>query len=267
MDIEKYLQSGKLEQYVLGLSSLEERKEVERLAKEFPAIDNYILELHKSMNKCSEANEIPIVDEPKHRSRCKTFHLRSKKSLVVESNSDSAFQKPNYIFWFSGIASFFIIGLSILSLFLYQDKQAVNNEISLLSTQLHHLKLNNELLLNESKKISQQFAVLKDANTHHVNLNGLKNAPKAYGIIYWNENYGKAYLSVCDLPEKPEGHKFCVWANVGGKHKKIGELDSSCADSLHNILFTKACNGFCVTLEKEGVGSPTVEKMLVRGDM
>ena len=61
MDIEKYLQSGKLEQYVLGLSSSEEQKEVEQLARDYPEIDAYIVDLHSCMNVCSESNEIPIL--------------------------------------------------------------------------------------------------------------------------------------------------------------------------------------------------------------
>ena len=105
MDIEKYLQSGKLEQYVLGLSSAEERKEVEKLAKEFPEIDAYICELHNCMNLCSEANEIPVTEEHKHKSTCKTFHLGSKRNLVAEPSSDSDFSNSRSISFSSPICT------------------------------------------------------------------------------------------------------------------------------------------------------------------
>ena len=112
MDIEKYLQSGKLEQYVLGLASPDERTEVEQLATQFPEIDAYIVELHSCMNMCSTANEVPVTEEPEQKSRCKTFHLKSKRNLVAEQNDDPPFQKTRDISWSTGIASVFVIALS-----------------------------------------------------------------------------------------------------------------------------------------------------------
>jgi len=220
------------------------------------------------MNSCSEANEIPITDEPKHKSRCKTFHLKNKRNLVAENGGSSTFRKTNHLSWSMGIASFFVIGLSALSIFLYQNQQLAKNENTLLTTQLHHLKKDNELLNNGNEKMTQQYVVLKDANTRHVNLHGLNFAPHTHGIVYWNKDHGKAYLSICNLPKTPEGHHYQVWANINGKHQKVGVLDVNSGDMLHDLSFNKNCSGFCVTLEKYGAGpDPTVEKMLVKGEM
>ena len=267
MDIEKYLQSGKLEQYVLGLASSEERKEVERLAKEFPEIDAYICDLHGCMDSCSESNKIPVSKEPKHQSKCKTFYLKNKTNLVAELKSDSTFQKTKNISWSAGIASFFVIGLSTLSFFLYQNHQAAQNEIDLLSTQLHHLKMDNESLYKDNEKMVQQYTLLKDVNTRHVNLQGL-NGAQAHGIVYWNKDHGRAYLSICNLPKTPDGHQYLVWANINGTHKKVGTIDSESLDILHSLNFEIECKGFCISLEKEGTNSnPSADKMFVKGDM
>lgn len=268
MDIEKYLQSGKLEQYVLGLSSLEERKEVERLAKEFPEIDAYICDLHGCMNLCSEANEIPASKEPEHKSTCKTFHLKNKSNLVVERRSDSDFHKTNPISRSTGIASFLVLGLSALSFFLYLGQKAAKNEAALLSTQLHHLKMDNTSLKNEKEKMMLQSVVLNDKNTCLVNLQGSNYCPMAHGIVYWNKDHGKAYLSICNLPKTPEGHQYFVWANIDGKHQKVGVLNTSEVELLHSLSFTEECKGFCVTLEKEGANAnPSIDKMLVKGEL
>ena len=268
MNIEKYLQSGKLEQYVLGLASLEERREVEELSKRYQEINDYIVNLHGCMNSCSEANEIPVSDEPKQKTLCKTFHLKSNRNLVAERVNGGVFSKIRTISWSAGIASFFVIGLSTLSFFLYQVQQNAKNKMALLETQLHHLKLDNESLLVSSESLVQQAAVLNDANTQLVSLRGLDSAPQAHGIVYWNKEHNKSFLSICNLPETPEGHQFCVWADVNGKHQKVGVLNLNNANLLHNLSFTKKCNGFCVTLEKEGAGpNPNVEKMFVKGEM
>ncbi len=268
MDIEKYLQSGKLEQYVLGLSSSEERKQVEQLAKEFPEIDAYICDLHGCMDSCSESNKVPVSKVSNHQSKCKTSYLNSKTNLVVEPKSDSTFQKTNYISWSRGIASILVVGLSTFSFFLYQNQEAAQNEIALLTTQLHHFEKDNESLYKENEKIVQQYAVLKDVNTRHINLQGSEHAPLAHGVVYWNKDHSKTYLSICNLPKTPQGHQYQVWANINGKHQKVGVLDLSNTDDLYSLSFIKECKGFCVTLEKEGTNSnPSVDKMFVKGEM
>ena len=269
MDIEKYLQSGKLEQYVLGLSSSEERKEVEKLAKEFPEIDAYICDLHGCMNTCSESNNIPASKEPEHKSKCKTFHLKTKASnLVVERRSDTAFNKISYVPWITVIASLLILGLFALTLFLYQSYEAAKNEAALLSTQLHHLKLDNVSLEEDNQKMMQQSAVLKDKKTRLISLRGSDIAPNTHGIVYWNKDLRKAYLSICSLPKTPEGHQCFVWANINGNHQKVGVLNTNDTELLHSLSFTKECNGFCITFEKDSANaSPSIDKMLVKGDM
>lgn len=268
MDIEQYLQSGKLEQYVLGLTSPEERKEVEQLARDYPEIDAYIVDLHGCMNSCSEANEIPIAEESKKKSKCKTFHLKNRRNLVTEHGVDDTFHKTRMISWSMGIASIFVLGLTTLSFFLYQSRENSINEIALLETQLHHVRLDNEALKNDSENMLQQFTVLKDENTQLVNLQGLAIAPQAHGMVYWNQAHSKAYLSVCNLPKTPEGHEVCVWADIDGKHQRVAVLDLNNAEILHDLSFPKKCNGFCITLEKEGADAkPTIEQMLVKGDM
>lgn len=268
MDIEKYLQSGKLEQYVLGLASSEERKEIEQLSKEYPEIDAYICDLHSCMNSCSEAYKIPVSEEPDHHSKCKTFYLKNKTNLVAEPKENPTLKKSKYISWRTGVASVVMLGLCSLSFYLYQDRQAVSNETALLLTQLHHLKMDNESLKNESEKMMQQYAVLKDVNTHYVSLHGSKNAPQAHGIVYWNNEHGKAYLSICKLPKPPDGHQYHVWAVHHGEYQMVGTLNPSSVDILHHLSFTKECDGFCVTLEKAGTASnPTPESMFVKGEM
>jgi hypothetical protein len=133
---------------------------------------------------------------------------------------------------------------------------------------LHHLKLDNVSLKEDNRKMMQQSAVLKDKNTRLVNLRGSNIAPDAHGIAYWNKDLGKAYLSICRLPKTPEGHQYCVWVNINGKHQKVGVLNMNDTELLHSLSFTKECNGFCVTLEKDSVNdSPSIDKMLVKGDM
>ena len=72
MDIDKYIKSGILEQYILGLSSPEERKEIEFLAKKYPEINKGICDLQNCMEEYSETCEIP---SPKQVRKKRLFKL------------------------------------------------------------------------------------------------------------------------------------------------------------------------------------------------
>ena len=54
MDKERFLESGLLEQYVLGLTSEEETREVERYAQAFPEIRAEIDLLRKAVRQYAE---------------------------------------------------------------------------------------------------------------------------------------------------------------------------------------------------------------------
>ena len=67
MDKERFLQSGLLEQYVLGLTSEEENEEVERYARAFPEIQSEIdilqiavMQYAEEQIGASKAPEMPV---------------------------------------------------------------------------------------------------------------------------------------------------------------------------------------------------------------
>ena len=63
MDIQQYIASGILEQYVLGAASPDEQREVERLALEHPEIRSEITAIEASLESFAQAHAIePPVD-------------------------------------------------------------------------------------------------------------------------------------------------------------------------------------------------------------
>jgi hypothetical protein len=51
MDIEKYLDSGIIEDYCLGVLSPEEAKEVAQIAEQFPGVEEAIREIEEVLKK------------------------------------------------------------------------------------------------------------------------------------------------------------------------------------------------------------------------
>ena len=58
MDIKEYIQSGIIEQYVLGLADAKEAAELEQLRKEYPELDEAVLNFEKDFEAYSLQNRV-----------------------------------------------------------------------------------------------------------------------------------------------------------------------------------------------------------------
>lgn len=268
MDIQNFLNSGVIEKYVLGLADRGEMDRVERMAKDYPEVNDHICKMQNCMEEYAEMH---AIRPPRH--------LKEKvmNSLVEESIPTRAPQRatapvyhlPSIWKWGAGIAAMLIATLGAVSWSLYQNQQDAQNELAILSTQIKHLQNDQSALKVANERIQQKYSILKDVTTQQVKLKGSQHAPQALVVVYWNPDHNKGYLNVVDLPKCPSGHEYQLWADVNGKHMDMGMLKTSSNGTLlHTIPYIKGSRGFVITLEKEG-GSPhpTVEKMYATGSL
>lgn len=268
MDLEKYMKSGIIEQYVLGLSSPEERHEVERLAAQHPEINEYIIALQDGMEQYAEMHAV----SPPPRLKSSIMQAVDEDERLGDQHQPVKVVRHVSLIWRwgAGIAAMMILALSALCYMLYQDQQQSRDQISLLSTQIKHLQDDYQQLQVSSKSIEQRYVVLKDTGTHHVQLHGSDHAPQAQAVVYWNPQHNKGFLNLVNMPQAPHGHQYQVWADVNGKHIDLGLVESTDPEGnlLINLPYIENSRGFVITLEKEG-GSvhPTVEQMYAHGEL
>lgn len=62
MDIQSYIASGVLEQYLLGMLSEAERQEVERLAAQHPEVQAALLGLEDALSQYAATQALPLPD-------------------------------------------------------------------------------------------------------------------------------------------------------------------------------------------------------------
>jgi len=272
MDIKQFLNSGIIEKYVLGLADREDMNRVEKMAAEYPEVNQHICKMQNCMEEYAEMH---AIKPPKHLKNKILSKIKDKagaesieRNLVVERPT-TKFQIPSSWKFGAGLAAMMILTLGAVSWMLYSSQKEAEDEIAILSTQIKHLQSDQKSLQASNDKIIQKYAVLKDVTTRQVHLKGSHHAPQALAVVYWNPDHSKGYLNVVDLPKCPNGHAYQMWADVNGKHIDMGmvKLDSIGA-ILNKIPYIEDSRGFVITLEKEG-GSPhpTVEKMFVHGAM
>lgn len=265
MDIQRFLNTGILEKYVLGLASPEEMEKVDRLAKEHPEIDEHICKMQNCMEEYAEMH---AIRPPRHLKK-QVLHAIDEAVAEEENKQAPIYKLPTSWKWGAGIAAAMILALGTWSLLLYQNQQTTLNDLALLTTQVKHLQKDQGRILASTQQIEQRYSVLKDVTTRHVALKGSNIAPQSLAVVYWNPDHSKGYLNIVNLPPCPSGHEYQMWADVNGKHVDMGMLKvDENGNLLHNIPYVEGSRGFVITLEKEGGSKhPTVEKMFAAGSI
>lgn len=264
MDLNEYIKSGILERYCLGLTSREESRKVEELAEKYPAIRANIQEVCEGVEAYARANAVP----PPKRLKAKVIRGVEKEIHQVEKTTEV---KRRSI-WFPAAASVAFLVLASLAFMFYQKQEKARKELAALSQQVQKLQKDYASLSNSHNDLQAEYVMLKDIRTHHVQMQGSKNAPKAKCVLYWNPDEKGAYLNIVDLPNPPKGHAYQVWADVEGHHHNMGLLNMAAANKdssfLHPLPYIENSQGFVITLEKqEGSEHPTVEKLFVAGEL
>ena len=267
MDKNTFLNSGLLEQYVMGLTTPEESAEVEKMAATYPEIERKLCEMQNCMEQYVKLHEIEPPEGAKEEI-LSSINNRTKK----QSNSSQQYTYDKVIQlnqWAAGLAALLVLGLFGVSFVLYQNQKSAQEQIAELSGELQDLRYSYNELKADNTQVMQQYAVLKDLATKHVRMQGTNHAPQAKLVVYWNENHNKALLNIVNMPEAPSGHTYQVWADVNGQHKNMGLLKQvNNKKQLYSLPFISNCKGIVITLEKEG-GSPhpSVDKMYAHGEM
>jgi anti-sigma-K factor RskA len=284
MNTKEYIESGILEQYVMGTVTAQERQEVACLSHIYPEIAAEIHSLEASM----EAFAISMKKTPP--ADLKNKILASLHELVInesdlqetqtphltvtsnqENNSNPSFEnfsKGNMVAMPSNLfkiaASILLLLSASLGYLLYDKNRNLETQIEILA------KVKNEIEIKERTIALQtnQLSVIQNPNFTKVALAGVPTkSPDSKVTIYWNKQSKDVYLSVQNLPLPATDKQYQLWAIADGKPVDMGMLSNENMDSLFQKMKTIGnAQAFAITLEKKGgVPSPTMTEMYVVG--
>ncbi|MFK7983523.1 MAG: anti-sigma factor [Saprospiraceae bacterium] len=253
-----HIERALLEQYVLGLTTEEEGRQIEQYLAQHPAIAKEVRESQEMM----EDFAIEYAIEPPNKLR------RNVLSAVKETSKNSAKISPKLNSnWITGIAAIFALGFGLMTFLLYQQQSNLQNQIGSLENKVQQLENKNTRLVGQKAKINQQFTLLKDVNTSHVQLLGSNLSPKALIVVYWNEADKNAYLNIVDLPEIAANKSLQLWADVAGKMVNMGVLETNKKELL-KVPYIPNVEALNITLEpKGGSTTPNVSQLYANGKM
>lgn len=252
MDKERFLQSGLLEQYVLGLTTEEENEEVQRYARAFPEIQSEISMLQSAVKQYAEEQ----IGAPKVNSSKVPHSI--PKTTATNVQQQPASQSSSIGFWILGL------GLALSAIFsIYYYSEAKNSQQKV-------AKLNNNLLAfqKECEKdremrldLERQLAFYQHDRTRPIQLQGTQLAPNSKVRVFWNEQEKVALIQVFSLPDHPGDKQYQIWADKGGKMINLGLLDAHSSEP-QIIQCLPQASSLNITLEPAGGSKePHVEQL------
>ncbi|MGV3560172.1 anti-sigma factor [Larkinella arboricola] len=286
MNTKEYIESGILEEYVLGTVSPQEKREVECLSGIYPeirqeldqlsaALEQYALSLRheppadikaRLLNELEfgkPQTELPPAAPPLT-TPTETPPETVVRPLYPEENAPS---RPTFRITWMVAAS---IGLLVLVFTYYLYSQLQNSQQSLTALRATNDQLSEELRITQARQIQaeQTLAVLKEPGTQIIRLNPTDSTTANLATVYWNTHTGQVNLDIDSLVRPPETQQYQLWAIVDGQPVDAGVFDIREGGAMveQPKRFLKA-DAFAITLERRGGSpTPTLSAMVVVGN-
>lgn len=276
MDTREYITSGIIESYALGLTSDQERREVECLSSIYPEIKEEVLNAQRALEGFATSIAIDPPEEMKAKILAAIKDVPQESNLKVVKTNDAV--KPVTLTKVKGRdnRSVFAIAASIIVIFglsvmyfiqlgtanrLEQQMAGMKNDKTKMDTKMSEL----EVQLSENDALNK---FVLHSETQEVVLAGTAINPESKVRIYWNSEVNKAVCVSDYLPTPEAGKQYQLWAISDGVPVDLGMMSKDGSAMMDNIkVQPTSVQAFAITLEKEG-GSPTpnLEQLYVIGN-
>lgn len=199
--VKEIIESGILEEYVLGLLSEKESQEVESYMRQYPEIQNEVFEIQESLYQYS------LQYQKKPRAELKNEILAHIEANTNHLLPEKSTKTPSFLAYTA-----IIIGIifSLMFAILWQNelKNTKQLEQKLQSIQNEYVTCQNTC--KELKKAHDEL-IINDKNCHIIAKLKDEKANKCIATVYWSHLTKQAYYQVEHFPQLPENKVCRLW--------------------------------------------------------
>ena len=253
MKVLEYISSGIIESNVLGLVSIEERREFENMCRQYPEIKMAQITFEKELENHAIENS---VSPPENMKQKIMDQINSGNQL-----SGTQRRSVRSITWMKYTAAASIVlllGSLYWSYLLNNQNKKLKDELNSSLSQLNDLE--NEM------KVIQQNPGLKMAT-----MKGTEISPNSFVTAYWDTISKDVYLVINNLPKPPTDKQYQLWALLDGKPVDLGMVQNEFFIGQKKLLLrmknVQGAQAFAITLEKLGGSSTPQGAMYVIGNL
>jgi hypothetical protein len=269
MNINEYISSGILEQYITGTTTAQESQEVACMSHIYPEIYAELQVIQQSLEALAKEE---AVAPPQHLRQNifdaidaienNSTNTQPEPELKESIKPGLAFTKSN-LGYKSAAGILFLISAGLGFLLYNANKTAASfaNDLALVKKEI---ATSSNLLQNKETEV----ALLKNKSFLAINMAGIPTKDTNYKAnIYFNKKSEEVYVSLENLPQPIAGKQYQLWAIADGKPVDLGMVDlNNTKDIVQKMKGIKNPQAFAITLEKlGGVPSPTMTEMYVMG--
>jgi anti-sigma-K factor RskA len=272
VEINEIISSGLLELYAMGLSSVEETKQVEQWAAQYPEIKAEIAAIQSGLEGYAQAHAV----QPPPEVKAKLFGKINEDNDAVPVIEMNQANRPGRIATISPLwkylaaASVLLFVVSGILTYNYYNKY--NAAASELASTRNELQQEKEM----AAMLNKERDMMSSPNALPVSLNKVSDMDGA-ARIYWMKDTKEVYIDPSHMPAPPSGMQYQFWAIVDKKPVSGGMIPLEQGNVKANIngmtvhlvkmkSFGKA-EAFAVSLEKAGPERPTPDKVVVLGSV
>ncbi|HEX5155534.1 MAG TPA: anti-sigma factor [Parafilimonas sp.] len=260
MDIKEYIQSGIIEQYVLGLANPEEVAELELLRNEYPELSEAISNFERIFEKTVRANQLQPPSFIKASLEKQLFGDDHSGAIVIENAFAAELlrkSRPGVWKYLAAACIVLLVVSTALNFYFYSGYKNSQEQYEALLTERNTLQANNA-------SYQQGLKMFQDSAMKRIEMKGTPGNEQNVATVLWNQNSKQVYIYASSMVQIPTGKQYQLWAIVDGKPVDAG-LITDCI-GLCKMNRIDHAEAFAITLENAGGSStPTLTEMYVFG--
>jgi anti-sigma-K factor RskA len=250
LDIQQYIASGIVEQYVLGMASAEEAAEFERLCLQYPELINARIEFELSLEDKALAGAIPPPSGLKEKvldSVSQESILRSVKQILHSENPKGVVRKLPTMKWAIAVCIVLLLGFITFIYILYNRNQQLQTDIAQTRQKLNDIDQKRqafeETVLPNSSVAKPVKVIVPDAVPATIN-------------VFWDSTNKHVYLVIRDLTPLPTTEKYQLWSITKGKSTSMGLFDAPTDEKLIlRLNNAQDAEAFAISIAKARINS------------
>jgi len=261
LNVKTYIESGILEQYVLGKLPAAEAAEVTEFAQKYPEVQQELTSIEQTLEFYVFAQAISpppgVLDRILQRIDADSVQIPTKSSLI--SNA-----RPRTWSRLSAVGLAFALLAAVAGLaFLYFQNEKLQDQVRTKQAQIDKAQVACDSISETLNVLQAEFGFVKNRNTRPIVMTG-KNGRAA---VYVNSESGQVYLGNVQLRVPSTGKQYQLWAIVDGKPTDMGVFDIPTQGNVFiKVPFVANAQAFAVSLEDVG-GKPQPTEVVIIGNV
>jgi anti-sigma-K factor RskA len=282
VDVQRYISSGIIESYVVGLVSEQEAREVENAIAEYPEVKAAVEACRQDMERYVELNAVKppktirnrILDAIDNESSPEGELLLPEELREPEEDPGGPVFKmpalkvnPAHVWLYvAGVAVLLLLISVIFNVYYAKQYNASLQRYADLSSSQAALSEQTRAYQVRQQALEQELALLKDPALKWTRLSGTGKHTGQLATIGWNPQSKEAYLLALSLPEPGPDQQYQLWAVVNNKPVDAGVFEVSQQRLLQKMKPVAAVQIFIITLEKKGGNTtPSLDQIFLAG--